>query len=177
MAEIFKIEYDDKEARIFLKQLGIRLKEVQEPLKQAGNFMITEAIKNFPAKGQTFEESWPDWSESTRRVRAGEISFRTVHKPYKRVVPVSPRPEDKGGKLMEKTGRLRGSFRIFGPIVGKNTGSIEVYNPVEYAKYHQFGAVLWTGAKLPRRVLLKIAKRQIDKISQIFSQWLNRVLR
>jgi len=177
MAEIFKIEYNDREARIFLKKITKKLDKIQEPLRQIGNFMIAEAIQNFPRKGRIFGENWPDWAESTRRVRSGEISFRTVHKPYKRVIPVSPRPEDKGGSLMEKTGRLKKGFRIFGPVVGKNTGSIEVYNPIEYAKYHQFGAVLWTGAKLPRRVLLKIARRQINKIRQIVLHWLDKILR
>jgi len=177
MAEIFKIEYDDREARIFLRGIAKKLEKIQEPLKRAGNFMISEAIQNFPRKGRIFGESWPDWAESTRRVRGGEISFRTVHKPYKRVVPVPPCPEDEGDLLMEKTGRLKKGFRIFGPIVGKNTGSIEVYNPIEYAKYHQFGAKLWTGARLPRRVLLKIARRQIDKIRQIFLHWLDKILR
>ena len=172
MAEIFKIEYDDKKVRIFLDKLDKNLSQVAEPLEKSARFMQNQARANFRARGRVFQEGWRDWAISTRRVREGTISFRTIKG---RIVPMKPRPEDKGGKLMEKTGLLKDSFLIMGPRIGKDEAFVEVYNPIPYAKYHQFGAVLWTGAKLPRRVLLKIAKSQVDEIIRIFLHWLDRI--
>ena len=130
MAEAIKIIYDDKQARIFIDKLGKNMSEVAEPLEKSARFMENEARANFRAKGRVFQEGWKDWALSTRKVREGKLSFRTIKG---KVVKVSPRPEDKGGKLMERTGLLKGSFLTMGPRIGKNSASIEVYNPIPYA--------------------------------------------
>lgn len=174
MPEPITIEYDDKEARLFIENLGKNIEEIEEPLRKSADFMVMEATANFPAKGLIFGKRWNKWAKTTKQVREGKISFRTIKG---RVVPVSPRPEDvRAIGLMEKTGTLKESFVIGVPKISKNHGEIEVYNPTPYAKYHQEGATLWTGAKLPKRVLLKIAKRQADNILKIFSEWLNKVI-
>lgn len=165
---MISITYDDKEARIALRNLNINLEKAAEPLEKSAQYMENQARANFPARGRVMGEGWKDWAESTRRVREGTISFRTIKG---RVVPVSPRPEDKGGKLMERTGLLKGSFLTMGPRISKTRGEVEVYNPIFYAKYHQEG-----GPKLPRRVLLKFMSTHIMEIGRIFEDWIGRTI-
>jgi len=64
-----------------------------------------------------------------------------------------------------RTGKL---FRSFKFNVSKNQA--EVYNPVSYAIEHQEG-IYEKGEHLPRRVLLKLAMRQITGITDIFTNW------
>lgn len=71
-----------------------------------------------------------------------------------------------GKPMMVRTGTLKGSF---GMERGKDY--VEVSNPVFYALFHQRGT-----SRMPRRVLLKITKRQVDKIAQIFSGWVKRII-
>ena len=71
-----------------------------------------------------------------------------------------------GKPMMVRTGILKGSFEI-----ERGKDYVEVSNPVFYALFHQRGT-----SKIPRRVLLKITKRQVDKIVQIFSGWVKRTI-
>ena len=165
---MIKMTYDDKELKIFLTKLDRNIKQATEPLAKSARYMENQARVNFSAKGRTMGEGWKDWAASTRKVREGTMSFRTIKG---RVVPVSPQPGDAGGKLMEQTGLLKNSFLTMGPRMSKTKGEVEVYNPTYYAKYHQFG-----GGRLPRRVLLKFTKAHVAEIGKIFEQWLGRAI-
>ena len=72
-----------------------------------------------------------------------------------------------GQPMMVRTGRLFGGFQV---RKGKNFA--EVFNPIRYAILHQKGI-----GNLPRRVLLKLAKRQIDEITKIFVSWVVQTIR
>lgn len=125
-----------------INNMMIELNKPDEPLNKSGRFMQLEAFANFPAKGAVFGEKWPALKASTKKRKA--IQWQ-------------------GRPMMVRTGHLFGGFRV-----RKRQRKVEVYNPVIYAKEHQWGM---SSKNLPRRVLLKLAKRQLKGITDIFSKW------
>jgi len=137
-----------KEVQVGLKKMEENLAKTDEPLNKSGRFMQLEAFANFPAKGGIFGESWPPLTEFSKKMKEWK-GFG-------------------GQPLMVRTGKLFSSFKIY---KGKNF--VEVFNPVSYAVEHQYGI----GKNLPRRVLLKLAKKQIDEITKIFTDWVFQTIR
>ena len=121
-----------------------------EPLEDSGRYMQQQAIANFAASGALMQPGgWPPLAESTERKKA-------------KYWPGRP--------MMVRTGKLRRSFEIDGPRIGKNYGEIEVYNPVHYAVEHQEAWGL-----LPQRILLRFQKQQIQDITNIFTRWIDKI--
>lgn len=133
-----------------LKNFGRDIGLVSEPLKDSAFYMQSQAIMNFFVKGKLMQpEGWDPLKKSTIEKKARDWP---------------------GTPMMVRTGKLRGSFKIEGPKIGKDYGEIEVYNPVHYAVEHQEGWGL-----LPQRILLRFQKRQIQDITNIFTRWINKV--
>ena len=147
---ITDIKYDDKEVKIFLDNLGKNIEKIEEPLEKSARYMENQAKLNFPAIGKLMSKGWKGLAESTKE--------------YKKKYWA-------GKPIMVRTGLLKGSFRKTKSKISKTGGEINVYNPVEYAKYHQYGA-----AKLPRRILLRFQKTHITEIERIFEKWLNKII-
>ena len=136
-----------KEVQLGLKKMEENLAKTDEPLSRSGRFMQLEAFANFPEEGGRFGESWDPLKESSRKRKESE-GFG-------------------GQPLMVRTRRLFSGFQVH---KGKNFA--EIFNPVSYAVEHQYGI----GKNLPRRVLLKLAKRQIDEIVKIFFEWVSQTI-
>ena len=145
MIEEFKIEGIESTIKCF-DNLERELLNPKEPLDNSVIFMREEALRNFPAEGQIFEEKWPPLKPITLKIK-----------------------EKKGygnQPIMVRTGRLRDSFISSVDTISGGRGAASVHNPTPYASLHQQGI-----GKLPRRVLLKLVKRQRDKITNIFFDW------
>ena len=145
MIKEFTIEGIENANKCF-DNLETELLNSREPLSKSAGFMKEEALRNFPAEGGVFEENWPPLKPSTirRKEKAG----------------YGDQP------MMVRTGRLKNSFIAEEPKVSAGIGKVDVMNPVPYAKSHQSGV-----GRLPRRVLLKFAKRQVDTITKTFFDW------
>lgn len=152
----------DRDMIIRLDEFKKDISRLQEPLEEAGRFMQEEAKKNFPARGAIFGERWPGYARAGWRVSP---KGRRYWFPGTLAIKAA---KGFGGKpLMVRTGLLKESFHLNGPHIDVGGGWIEVFNPVDYASLHQEGV-----GKLPRRVLLKLAKRQTDKILEKFTRWM-----
>lgn len=134
-----------------LKKLEQNLSRPKKPLSRSADFMLKEARRNFPAKGSIFGEKWPPLTEFTKRIKA-------------KYYPGQP--------MMVRTGLLRGSFLVVGPRTQVGKGEVDVYNPIPYAGSHQMGV-----GRLPRRVLLKLAKMQVDNIVNVFVAWVGQMIK
>jgi len=144
MIKEFTIEGVENAVKCF-DNLKVELLNPRESLNKSARFMREEALRNFPAEGGVFGESWPPLKSATIR-----------------------RKEKEGygnQPMMVRTGEL---FRSFFVNISKDRA--EVYNPVSYAIEHQKGNSI---KNLPRRVLLKLAIRQIQGITNIFSNWVS----
>jgi len=147
-----KIEEDSQKLILELNKFVNDIKILEEPLRNSARYMQQQAIANFANSGALMQEGgWPPLSKTTEKFK-------------KRYYPGKP--------IMVRTGRLKASFEIGEPIITANYGEIEVSNPVEYAPYHQFSERV----KLPRRILLKFAKQQIEDITRIVERWLDKVI-
>jgi len=149
---------------------------MRQPLVDSANYMAQEARKNFSQKGAIMQEGgWAPLAKSTKEVKQGKTSFRTING---RVVPMKPIPGDASNTpMMVRTGELKDSFTISEPKISNNKGSIEVYNPLKIAKYHQFSNEQprgISGSILPRRALLKLMDNHIKKIISIFETWIEK---
>jgi len=159
-----------QEAIFGLKNFGNDISLLSEPLVDSARYMQQQAIMNFGASGALMQKGgWKELADSTKDVKEGRISFRTFKG---RKVPMKPIKGDAypGAPIMVRTGTLKNSFEIEGPRIGKDYGEIEVFNPIEYAVYHQKG-----GAILSQRILLRFQKQQIQDITNIFTRWIDKI--
>jgi len=139
-----------QELILSLKNFGNDIGLVLEPLEDSARYMQQQAIANFPASGSLMQSGgWPPLAESTERKKAKYWPGRPI---------------------MVRTGKLKGSFEIEGPRIGKDYGEIEVYNPIHYAVEHQEAWGL-----LPQRILLRFQKQQIQDITNIFTRWVDKI--
>lgn len=168
-----KIEEDSQKLILELNKFVDDVKRLEEPLRNSARYMQQQAIANFANSGALMQEGgWKDLAESTKDVKEGRISFRTFKG---RKIPMKPIEGDAypGTPIMVRTGRLKASFEIGEPIISANSGEIEVSNPVEYAPYHQFST---NEKRLPRRILLRFMKQQVEDITRIVERWLDKVI-
>ena len=135
-----------------LKKLDINLSKLSQPLKSSAEFMKLEANRNFSAKGATFGETWLPLTERTKKIKE-RLGYGSQ-------------------PMMVRTGLLKSAFWVDGPYTTKLGGNVKVLNPIYYAPLHQEGV-----GRLPRRVLLKLAKKQVDEITRIFVNWVTRQVR
>ena len=150
MADSFQIIVRGEEAlRKGFEDLAREIDTPRDPLSKTGRFMQMEAFANFPAEGSVFGEKWAPLEAKTIRIKEAK-GFG-------------------GQPMMVRTGRLLSSFFVH---LGKRF--VRVYNPVVYAGMHQNIGV---GRKLTRRVLLKLAKKQVDEITKIFVNWVAMTIR
>lgn len=147
-----KVEMEGIQELVFgLRNFGNDISLLTEPLEDSGMYMRQQAIMNFPASGSLMQSGgWPPLAESTIKKKARDWP---------------------GAPMMVRTGKLRDSFRVDGPRIGKDYGEIEVYNPVHYAIEHQEAWGL-----LPQRILLRFQKQQIQDITNIFTRWIGRII-
>lgn len=151
MIKLEVIVKGNKELMSELKNFGKDIGLVSEPLESSAKFMQQQAIANFVAKGSLMQSGgWKDLTDYTKRIKAKKYP---------------------GAQMMVRTSLLISSFEISNPIIGKYSGEIEVYNPVQYAKEHQSGM-----GRLPQRILLRFQKQQIGEITKIFDEWLGKVI-
>ena len=159
-----------QELVLSLNNFGNDINLLTEPLNDSARYMQQQAIMNFPASGALMQSSgWQGLADSTKDVKEGRISFRTIKG---RKIPMKPIAGDAypGAPIMVRTGTLKNSFMITNPRIGKDYGEIEVFNPIEYAIYHQKG-----GVRLPQRILLRFQKQQIRDITNIFTRWIDKI--
>lgn len=71
--------------------------------------------------------------------------------------------------ILEKTGKMRRGFKY-----KASSMKAEIYNTVEYFKYHQS---ILPRRKLPRRVMMKVDVKRRDAIVQIFRKEINKLLK
>ena len=135
--------------RNFDKNIGL----VTKPLKDSAKYMRQQAIANFAAKGSLMQAGgWQDLSARTKIIKKKKVGF---------VYP-----------MMVRTRTLKNAFEISQPMIRKNSGEVEVYNPVHYATEHQRGI----SGKLPQRILLRFQKQQVEKIVSITTRWLDKII-
>ena len=135
-----------------LKNFGRDISLLEEPLNDSARYMQQQAIANFATSGALMQEGgWPPLKETTVKLKAKRYP---------------------GAPMMVRSGTLKRSFEIIGPKIGKDIGEIEVRNPVEYASYHQFSM---NEARLPRRILLRFQKQQVQDITNIFARWIDKI--
>lgn len=148
-----KVESTDLQKIVLeLKNFGRDVKLISEPLVASAKYMQRQAIANFGASGALMQPGgWPPLAPSTLAKKAREWP---------------------GAPIMVRTGKLRGSFKIDGPRLGENSGEIDVFNPLHYAIEHQDA---W--GILPQRILLRIQKQQAQDISNIFSNWIDKIIK
>lgn len=152
---------------------------MKQPLVESAQYMQQEAMKNFPQGGAIMQKGgWKELTDSTKDVKQGKVSFRTIKG---KIIPMKPIEGDDspGSPIMVRTGELRDSFFMGEPKISQNQGSIDVYNPLKYAKYHQFSKEEprgISGSILPRRILLKIMDNHIKKIIGIFENWVGKTV-
>ena len=135
-----------------LKNFGEDISLISEPLIDSAKYMQRQAIANFGASGSLMQDGgWPPLAQSTLVKKAVEW-------------PGSP--------IMVRTGKLMNSFEIDSPRIGENFGEIDVYNPVHYAVEHQEA---W--GVLPQRILLRFRKQQVQEVTNIFNNWIDKIIK
>jgi len=140
----------NQELILNFKDFGKDINLISEPLENSARFMQQQAIANFAAQGSLLSGGWQPLKKSTIQRKAKQWP---------------------GAPMMVRTGLLKRSFEIKGPRIEKDSGEIEVYNPVFYAKEHQEGR-----ARLPQRILLRFQKQQVEDITNIFDRWLEKII-
>lgn len=130
-----------------LKRMKKALQNLRDVLQPVGDFLLffyKSAV--FETEGQVIGESWADLSQPYRSRKADRFPGRGI---------------------LEATGTMRSSLDV-----QTTDDFIRVFNPIEYAKYHQFG----TG-KMPQRVMLKLDKERADSVSSMISKGIRKRLK
>ena len=130
-----------------LKNFSRDIGSFRKPFGQLGEYMEKQAEMNLERRGKIMQSGgWPTLSESTKM-------YKSKYFP--------------GKPMMVRTGKLRDSFK---PInIGKD--ELGMFSNVNYAIYHQEGT-----SKLPQRILMKVYKQQVEDITGIMNDWLNKTL-
>lgn len=151
--EIEKSDIDKLVLKI--KNFGKDIKLVKKPLEDSAKYMKQQAIANFAAKGSLMQTGgWKDLADSTKKAKKKEVGF---------IYP-----------MMVRTRTLKNSFHISSPSIGKDFGEIKVYNPIKYAIAHQYSE---NEVRLPRRILLRFQKQQVENIVNITTRWLDKIIK
>ena len=127
----------------FTREVG----SLDSPLKEAGKYMEEQAVMNFSRKGSLMQTGgWSPLKQSTKDYKAKSFP-------------------NKG--MMIRTSNLKNSFDSSRTGAGK----LKVFNPLDYASYHQEGTI-----NLPMRILLKFEKQQVSDITKIMHNWVEKTL-
>jgi phage gpG-like protein len=130
-----------------ISNLENELSNPKQPLNKSGIYMQQEALRNFSEEGAVMQKGgWKPLSQIT--------------------LDIKEREGYGGSPMMVREGLLRSSFEKSEPIINQDTSFIKVYNPVHYAKFHQ------TGYGIPQRILLRLMEGHINKIKNIFTDWI-----
>ena len=148
-----EIEKSDVDRLVLsLKNFGKDIKLIRKPLQDSAKYMQQQAISNFAAKGSLMQVGgWQPLKESTIRRKAKQFP---------------------GSQMMIRTGLLKRSFEMSAPRIGKDSGEIDVFNPIKYAIEHQEGM-----DRLPQRILLRFQKQQVENIVNITTRWLDKIIK
>lgn len=120
----------DKEVSLMFQASSRRARNLTKPFKQIRDTLLKTFDNNFSSRGRTLGEPW------------------------------KPRTKSYPWPILERTGKMRKSFR--GDI---SSDYVVLYNTQDYFKYHQSKS---TRKKLPRRVMMKIdEQRRRDIIKEI----------
>lgn len=162
-----------KEAQEKIRLLGRRLSNFGEPLGETGDFFLKDIQRNFASQGSWYGEEWKPLTAMTKLIKRVEGH------------PETP---------LVRTGRMRSGFRYDKITSGKYKG-IVLYNRMPYFKKHQSpneadrmiiptwawetdsGVTYDFGPKkpLPRRVMLKLTKKNMVYTMTIFGDWVRRI--
>lgn len=162
-----------KEAQKKLNTLKKRFSEFGKPLRKTGDFFLRDIRKNFASQGSWYGEEWESLTEMTKLIKR-----------------VEGYPETS----LVRTGAMKSGFRYDKMTAGKDQG-IVLYNKMPYFKKHQSpneadrmiiptwawetdsGVTYDFGPKtpLPRRVMLKLTRKNRVYTMTIFGDWVRKV--
>ena len=120
----------------------------QAPLKESAEIVRDESVRNFKDQGYTYGTAWKPLTSRTRRDRA--------RKGYSPARPILVR---------------RGTLRDGARVTSVTSSQSIVRNPVDYAKYHQFGT-----KNMVQRVVLTATDKIKHAISLVFVNYINRLI-
>lgn len=149
MAEIAEFEFENEQWQSFLKKINLKWKDI-ENRKEFSNLASIVAFGDII---EHFEEErgpdgkWKPWSKmwAQRRELMGRGS----------------------GKILQLTGRLRGSlFPDKGRSKPNNLGVL-LYTNVVYAAAHQYGT-----DKLPARPFMWLSNKGMERLVSVTEKWL-----
>lgn len=126
----------ENQLRGAFESMGNALKSFREPLADSTKLLKKTFDTNFNTKGSTIGEPW---------------------QPRKRQYPWA---------ILQKTGKMRKSFRD-----RISSFQAEIFNTAPYFKYHQSNK---PRKKLPRRVMMKIDLQRGKEIIKIFNRYLDK---
>jgi len=124
----------------------------------------TQLARRLNGIGNRVKDFRSEFKKSTNFLKdffGGEVfdtKGRAIGEPWK------PRKVPKPWPLLQKTGRMKRGFRA---KASKMSG--EVYNAVDYFKYHQSRQPRY---KLPRRIMMKLTNQLKDRIVKFFHEGL-----
>lgn len=144
----FKIEGVEETERS-LKNFADEVANAREPLRQAAEIVVQESVKNFDNQGYTYGKAWKPLKDSTRRQRAS-MGYNAA------------RP------ILVRSGKLKRGARV--KYVTDKEAVVE--NPVDYAKYPQFGTKY-----APQRVILDVTEKISAAIGILFTRFIGDKIR
>lgn len=148
-----------------------KLSDTREVLSGVQSYLLGEIEINFASQGAHFGEPWAELSPMTKEIKR-QRGFG-------------------GAPPLVRTGRMRASFKGFlGTDATAGVGMLMIANPTPYFIKHQSAIdmdrliyPMWKiGGKeflspkgatiLPRRVMIKLTKAQINSIANSFQRWI-----
>lgn len=135
-----------RQVSIAFDVIGRQLDDFTRPLNEVKGLMLGAIAKNYETEGAWFGVKW-----------------KRLNKAYERVKSV----RYAGRQILEKTGLMKRSF--YGDVGRK---SLIIGNDVAYFKFHQSKK---PRRVLPRRIMLKIHRREREEISRAFTRFLNKI--
>ena len=149
MDEPIEIKIDDKELQQVLDKLFEKTSDLRPLMKNIAGVMANSVEENFKQEGRP---EWTKLKESTIKVRTQKGYWP--------------------GKVLQMRGELAASitsdYDESSAIVGTNK---------EYAAIHQFGGKAGKNKKveIPARPYLKLGEKDLNKISNTVSTYLNKI--
>ena len=135
----------DKEFTRKLLLFKTKIKNPKKALKDTGNMLVKNYVKNFETEGRTLGAKWKPLSTFTvaQKVRLGYGAK----------------------KILERTGKLMKSIKI----VQLNTFLVKISSKLKYFKYHQSSR---PRTKLPRRKMIDINTSLAKEVTKILRTYL-----
>lgn len=160
------VEIDNKNVTKIFRQLERKIADASSAMKKITEVVVDESQRNFGQQGALYQGggffrpggALANLGRATTRGRSWQpLAVSTRRSRVRRGFPAA-RP------ILENTGDLKGGFKS---RFGKKFA--EVWNKIDYAKYHQFGT-----DRMPARRVLGLTKKSWAAMKQIV---INHILR